>query len=398
LSDRKIRATIEQQISVKYTIRVRNPDGSYALELPRKRNLVMDAGLNKYASTSFVGLFTYAIAGTGTNPVNRYSAPVTVTQLGNTVTASAAFFATTDVGYILKYGASGSGGGGAEQYITGYTSSTVVTVSSSATVAAGVACCIWYVTQTQLQTKVKATNTYAGTGNGTVLTVGTGTSTYAHTRIFIFSAEAGSVTYNEIGWSWDGTNIFGRDLITPSGVALIAGQQLEATLEVSLTVSPTAQTAVADVSGGTWNTAGNALIEYAYNTSTTGPAFSYLNSAGGSVIPGYCEPSGMSELCLPTSTWTQLANLDNAINPYSGAAFVTAMTQATYTAGSFTTTWSVTIPVGSANGTTFYGVCIGQAFTDNWTFSLKLTTPNSKTSSYTLSFTFTSTWTRLLLN
>ena len=199
----KPKAAIRQGISVKYQCRIIDAKtGIMVRELPRKSNLVMDSGLNEFATLAFVDLFADAIVGTGTNPVMRYSSPVTFTQSGNQVTASAPFFASSDVGYILKYGAQGAGSGGAEQYITAFTSNVLVTVGSSAIVPSTLGA-VWYVTQTSMQAPVKSTSSYASSGNGSLFATGSGTCSLTHTRIFNFSVETGTVTYNEVGWSWN---------------------------------------------------------------------------------------------------------------------------------------------------------------------------------------------------
>ncbi len=392
---------MRQACSVKYQTRIRDVATQEIVSVqPMRKNLVMDGGLDAYATINFGSLFNFACVGTGTNPVNRFSAPVTFTQVGNTITASAPFFLLSDVGYILKYGAQGSGSGGAEQYITGFTSSTVVTVSSSATVAAPTLGCLWYVTQTTLQTQVKSTSTYPVSGSGTVNTINVGTMTRAFTRVFIFSAEVGTVTYNEIGWSWNGTNLFGRDLILPAGVTLIAGQQLEVTLHVSLVVSPTDAVSVPDVSAGTWDTSGTALIEYAQGSASNGQAFSVINADGSNAAPfaGYTlePPQGLIHLALIRAAWTQLATINTGLNPNGNAIDLFDLTRGVYTPGSFTLTNSGTIPLGNLNGQTWTGIGINN--TGSWMWSLQLATPNSKDSSHTLSFSFTVSWGRILVN
>jgi hypothetical protein len=390
---------ITQKFSVKYQTRVRDAaTGKIVSEQPWRKNLIMDSGLDAYSSHLFCNLFSSAVVGSGTNPVMRYSSPVTFTQSGNTVTASAPFFASTDVGYILKYGASGSGSGGAEQYVTGFTDSTHVTVSSSASVGT-TAGALWYVTQTALQTQLKSTTTYSTIGNGTVITPGSPFSTYAHTRVFIFATETGPVTYNEIGWSWNSVNLFGRDLITPSGVSLISGQQLEVTLQVSLQISPTAPVFVGDVSSGTWNTAGTSMLEYTQQGAGN-QALSQVNSSTGATQATNvsCEPgTGGLQIQLIEGSWTQRTTLSVGANPNANTGFNLSLAANTYTNGTFLRTYSGTIPLGSGNGVTYTGIGLTNNQTQ-WSWSLQLTTPNSKDASHTLSFTMQMSWGRILVN
>ncbi len=400
-TSKTLRATLEQRAAVRYQIAVLDPDGSVARLFAPRKNLIMDGGLDHYASLDFVDLFSYACVGTGTNPVMRYSAPVTFTQTGNVVTASAAFFAPSDVGYILKYGASGSGSGGAEQYITGYTSAVSVTVSSNAVVGTSYGA-LWYVNQTTLQTQVKATNTYQPTGGGSVFALGSGTSTFTHTRVFLFSAESSTITYQEIGWSWNGTNIFGRDLITPSGVTLVSGQQLQVTINVALQFGPTAITAVGDVSGGAWNTAGNAILEY-MRTQSSGTyganAFSTVNADNTTNNSNACEPSGLSAMALLVGTWTQQTAFQNTYCAVSGVTVnVVGLTAGSYSPGQFSRTFTATMSSSQNVGGPYTGIAITNGNGGGWCFSLKLTTPISKDASHSLVLTFTIGWGRILVN
>jgi hypothetical protein len=391
-------AAIEQRFSVRYILEVVER-GRVVRRFPARKNLIMDGGLDAYASNSFANLFSQAIVGTGTNPVVRYSNPITVTQAGSTIVSSGSFFTSADVGRILKYGDVGSGTSGAEQYITAYTNATTVTVSSSTTITTPTYCAIWYVNQTGLQAKVKATSTYQTTGNGTVQTVASNILTIAYTRIFIFSAETGTITYNEIGWSWNGTNIFGRDLILPSGVTLVSGQQLQVTLEVSLMVSPASVQSVADVSGGTWNTAGTAVIEYT-NINATSGAFSFVQSpAGASTAVGILEPDGPWSMALIIASWTQRTATDVGNSPGTTTCNQLALSPASYTNGSFTRSGSGTIALSSGTGVTYYGLGMSTGADVNaFMWSLQLTTPNTKDNAHTLSFTFTINWARILSN
>jgi hypothetical protein len=390
-------------MSVRYQLRIRNADGSIARELPATKNLIMDTGLDAYASHLSADLFRFACVGTGTDPVVRYSAPAVVSQAGggvNNCTSDIPFFQPTDVGKILKIGAQGSGSAGAEQYITAYLNSQTVTTSSS-TVFTSQPCAIWYVDQTTLQTQSKSTQTYTGSGNDTVDTVGAGILTRTYTRVFVFSAEVGTVTYNEVGWSWDGTNIYGRDLILPAGITLAVTQQLEVTLQVSFIISPTQPTPVADVSGGLWDTSGNSCVEF---VGTTHQLLATILPDGSidTGIFGYAIEPKTSEFInamMIQGAWTQVANILVGANPNANAQNFIGLTPASYVPGSFSRDALTTIGLGSLNGITWTGIGVGSSSGNpSWNWSLQFTTPNSKDSSHTLSFTITLTWGRILVN
>jgi hypothetical protein len=395
---------VGQSFAVKYQIRVRDAEsGAVVRELPKRKNLIMDGGLDAYATNEFCNLFSQAIAGTGTTPTSRASNPITITQAANVIVSNSAFFTSADVGRIIKYGDVGSGAGGAQYYITAFTNSTTVTVSGSATVTTPQYCVIWYVNQTTMAAKVKATSTYALTGNGTVVTISGNTCSLAHTRIFIFSAEAGTITYQEIGWSWNGTNIFGRDLIEPAGVTLIAGQQLEVTLEVTMVASPAQQAAVADVSGGTWNTAGTALIEF-FRTQASGTfgsnAFTTVASpAGGTVGGTVLEPNGGGpSLVLISGAWTQLTEMSSGANTNGNSTQAFGTTVGTYVPGAFSNTFTASLSLSQGIGGPYTGIAMGNGNPGGWCWSDQLTTPQSKDSSHTLTITFTISWNRILSN
>lgn len=397
----QVKANIRQGVAVKYILRIRDGETNEVIqEFRPRKNLVMDSGLDKYASSPFTSLFQFACVGTGTNPVNRFSDPITFSQAGNVITSSAPFFQIGDVGYILKYGAAGSGAAGAEQYITTFTDSTHVVVNSSATVAPIVGC-IWYVTQTTLQTQAKFTNTYNTSGSGSADSVSGSTVTRTYTRVFVFSAEVGTVTYNEIGWSWDSVNVFGRDLITPAGITLIATQVLEVTVQVALALSPAAVVSVGDVSGGTWDTSGTALIEFmgTQNLNDMQALGSLLanGSDGGSDGVPCLEAGQFHEMQLIQGAWTQRTTTLSGQNPNTNARDVISLTRASYTPGSFSMSASALIGIFSLNGITWTGIAISPG-NPRWAWSLQLTTPNSKDSSHTLGFTFTIDWGRILVN
>lgn len=227
---------------------------------PKRSNLVLDTGLNALAKSSGACCIGDSFAalriGGGTNPNSYPSGTTTFTQSATTVTASAAFFSSSMVGGILKYG---TGSGGTEQYITGYTSTLVVTVSSSATVAATIGT-VWMVQQNALQSLQYSTATYR------VLT-GDNSETYSAgqmvlQRTYVNGVQSAPYTVNELGWnsSTGGTNIFGR-IVLPSSDVIGTSNFYVVILQMTVTFLPNAPAAVANVGTGI-NTAGNIMIEW----------------------------------------------------------------------------------------------------------------------------------------
>lgn len=217
-------------------------DGSVATEAQDwQKNLILNDGMNEVATRQWCNCFTHAIASTGVTPTSVSGGAITLTQAGQTVTASAGFFAAGDVGSTIKFNA-----GGVDALITAFGSSTSVTVDVSQTVAAPTAF-------TQFQTNQRGTSfnganeertvTYlTGVGNcGTSLF---GVSTLQHRRTFDFPVQGTNKTYTEVGVGWSittGTNTaFSRILIQGGSVLVQAGQRLRIIYQLNLALGPVA--------------------------------------------------------------------------------------------------------------------------------------------------------------
>lgn len=233
---RKVMVNNRSSISGRFKLQVVNPDGSLAEDRPWQKNLILDQGLNQCCdgTASLASAFTYCAVGTGTTPTYTDSGAITVNITAGTATASASFFTAGMVGMLLVADT------GEEQYITGFTSDTIVSVSGSESVVAQLFT-VWAVNQTGLGAEVKRTNTYlTGSPNcGTTNTVGTGTRVLK--RTFDFTAEVSPQNYEELGWSYSGSaasNLFSRVLITGGTVTVLASQQLRVIYELTIVVSP----------------------------------------------------------------------------------------------------------------------------------------------------------------
>jgi len=224
-------------------------------EYPEQKNLILNQGMDNFASNDLADLYLYAVAGTGTTPTSDDSGATTASQTLTTVTlAGGAFTLTdtaTDAGKMIKWDS------GQEARIVTVSSSTVAVVTPSQSVGSG-EFTVYRTNQTGLTTEVKRSNTYfTGAGNCGV-TYDDSTGRISGFRTYDFSTEVGSVTYNEIGFSVVATvasNLNIRIKLT-SGIALTVGQQLRVKYTLSITQSPAVSAATIAVSPITgWLTA-----------------------------------------------------------------------------------------------------------------------------------------------
>lgn len=384
----KTRNPLHASAAVHYRFRVRDAaSGRVVRRLSqRKRNLILDQGLNAVAARSWAGNFTYAVAGTGDDPVKRDSGAVTFTRAAAVVTASAGFFEAADAGRLLKFDT------GEEMRITVFNSATSVDVDTAGALGASEGT-VWYVDRTALETEVKRTNTYGGDGGDNETTFVTPTRTFK--RTFVFSAEAGPVTYKEIGWSHivtAGANLFGMDLLAGGGVALIAGQQLEVIVELSVSLTPAASTAWVNPVAGFGD---DGVHGFEFFDSAT------VNAAGATQLEGLAtlEPSVAKTFIFSTGT-NAIQALSGVAGGAAGGAPVgasKALAGDAYVPGSFTRTFRGTFTVGQANGTTIRSGYVA-ANGGGTSYRFLMDSAGTKDSDHTLEIEFTQTWGRTLTN
>ncbi|WP_415907276.1 hypothetical protein [Oleiharenicola sp. Vm1] len=356
----------------------------------RKRNLILDQGLNLVASQRWCDLFSYAVVGTGTTPVKRDSGAITFTRAGSTVTASAGFFAADDVGRLFKFDS------GEECYITAFTDTQNVTVSVAGTVAASEGT-VWYVNQTAHAAEVKRSNSYGVDSGDNGLTYSLGSM--VNKRTIIFSAEASPIVYNEIGWSYTatpGANLFGRDIIS-GGISLAAGQQLKVIVTLTLTVTPQASTAYTNVVAG-WSQDGNYNAE---SISTNfARAISFVNGDGSTAVQGQqvFEPSLAKTINLSTDTTALVAQTSTTLT-FSGSVGNKTLNPDTYVTGTFTRTFRGTFAIAEGNSNAIRSLVVtGGAGVIDRIFRVLLNAAETKDSAHTLELVFRLTWGRVLSN
>lgn len=372
-----MKKTISQAAQVHYRVSVLDARGREVRTLPRRRNLILNQGLDGIAVRTWVASFTSAAVGTGTTPTKRDSGAITFARSGTLVTASAGFFEAADVGRLLKFDS------GEEMYVTTFHDALTVTVGTSGTLAASEGT-MWYVNQTGLTAESKRSSTVSSPGS-TYLA-----GTWTHTRTFLFSAETGTVNYREIGWSHSptaGANLFGRDLLAGVGVTLVANQQLRVTVELAVSYSPVVPTAYTNVITG-WSANGTCGIEYVGSegvqtlTQLTGPL----------------DPSTAGQIAILTdSTAIRAAAPSGMI--LSGLVSAKSATLSSYTSGGYSIKKTATFAVTEGNSTNIRSVQLASPTGGTSSiFRVLLASAESKTNTQTLSIEFTLNWGRVLVN
>lgn len=360
--------------------------GECVKESPWQKNLVLDQGLNALAQStgacSVGASFAALRIGGGNNPTSFNSGSITFTQATTTVIASASFFTSAMVGGILKYG---TGSGGAEQYITAFTSATQVTVTSSATVAASVGT-VWMVQQTALQTLLFTTNTYQTSGGSNSTTYSAGQQVMQ--RTFVNGVQGSPYTVNELGWNSviGGTVVNGRIVLSSSDVIGTSNFYV-VIMQLTINFAPNTPSAVGNVGTGL-NTAGNAMIEWFDFTSvsstggTNNGVGANIDGGGANLQTSYITASYSQQSSL-VSTTPWVLTVGSVQGQTSAVAFV-------YSAG---TVGIATCTTGSTT-TTAGQTCTGIALTNpgnsiQIAMDIKLTTPFTLPSG---SFIHTTVW------
>lgn len=225
-------------------------DGGIVTSCKRSRNLVLDVGLDLFASYPFGQLFGNVVLGTGTRPTRRDSGHITASQAGSTVTASGAFFEAADVGRLLKFDS------GDEVYITAFNSATEVIVADSVARAAS-EFTVWYVNATGHEAEHSRVSSYsAETGTFT-------NGVYTLTRTFTSAPFTDGAMIKEVGWSPTGSGtLFGRALVPAGGDFVGSGKQYRVTVSGSCRYGPAETMAQADVGSNGFSTGGAYAIEF----------------------------------------------------------------------------------------------------------------------------------------
>jgi hypothetical protein len=376
--------------------------GQVVKEFPPQKNLILNQGMDELATNNLCNLFLRCAAGSGTTPTADDSGTTTAAQSGTTVTLSGGSFVftntATDAGKMIKWDST------EEARIVTVTDPTHAEVANSATVSAG-QFTVYRTNQTGLTTELKRTGTYlAGAGNCET-SVNAGAGSASHKRTYDFTAEVGSVTYNELGFSSNasaGANLFSRILLG-AGVSLVASQQLRVVYTLTMTFTPfTSQTVGTSPITGIAGATGAQQCGYPATTAI-------LTSSGAtdqSIPAGSTAPSASEELEPSRVTQTMaLSTVSTAFQTFgsTGVARNGSLSGAgafvgSYTALSFTRTKAWVFSTSQGNGTTWRSFILGNG--DGYTLTqgliYLLDSNMTKDNTHTLTLNLILTWGRTL--
>jgi len=358
-----------------------------------KTNLLFDAGLDRLGAASrWPDLFAYFVLGDGTTPTRRDSGVITFSRSGNVVTSSANFFEAGDAGRLLKFDS------GEEMYVTAYNSGTSVNVSVLGALSAAEGT-IYYVNRTSLGNELKRTSTLtADSGDHGWSWNGT-TGILSTWKTMLFSAEVGTVTYREIGWSHAAAGaslINGAALIAGGGDVLVADQQYKVRVQLDRLVSPRTPSAVStpDIIAQWTGTAEEQLEIVALSVWSTTGSIGNVTNQGSSGL----EPT--------TGLNIRLDSTSAALNSPSTSGFTPSgsvnlgsmdMTAASYVSGSFYRNYSAVFSPSSGNSTAIRSIRVGGPTADPH-FRLLMDGPQTKTSAQKLTLNVLKSWGRVLVN
>ncbi len=402
-----MKINLHTSASLQYKLQVLRK-GEIVIDRPFRDYMITDAGLNTIgAGSNWCAQIGNAILGTAVSPtpVRRDSGATTFTQSTTTLTASVAFFSAADVGRLFKYG---TGSGGAEMYITAFTSSTVVTVSVSTTVGTPTIGTIWYVNTAALGTPIAGLTWSKDPGAlnnfNNVSTLGAVCTVMSQCTI-ISTALASNSTITEIAINVNttNTNVFDRDLVSPP-VALLTGDQARVIVQLTRNYSPITSTAAGNVGVGC-NTAGDMQIE-TIMIQQNGVGISSFDS-NGNVGGGGGFPMDPAAAAGQINIVTGGAITFQAFNSTAGTARTATaknLTPASYGTGNFYRDSTCTASISQAVGT-IYGVGLSNTgISDGSSGSVgcnviwKFTTPFAKSGTQTLKVDFRRSWSRILTN
>jgi hypothetical protein len=361
--------SLTTQAGIEFQIDVLDADGATLRSLPKRRNVILNQGLDRIgAGKTWTDVISYVAAGTGALVTKRASGSVTVSASAGTLTASAGYFVAADVGRIFKFDT------GQECTITAYTSATVVTTSNTATIAAaaGTLHCV------NLTTLVTETDRSSTVSTALSQSWDSANSTLTFSITLLTPILTTARVYSEIGWSDSSSgNLFGCAPISPSQ-SLGIGQRLKVTINLALVVGPTTPTAL----NGSGLNVGSQVIG---GLSSAYPAHNAI----------ILSPTVATGPYLFTTPLT-LANTNFGTSSFS---YGTSMSPSTYTlntyvSGSYTRSaawyWADT-----KGAITAYGMYLSYNYA---VFQIRFTTPIEKTANDRIDATFTWSWGRTLVN
>lgn len=391
--------SISQKQGVQGKIRCQVVDGKTGRvkrDFGWQKNLILNQGMDRVAVNRWQDCWQYCVAGTGTTDTQIDSGVTTASQTGTTVTLSGGSFTftntTTDAGRYIKWDTS------EEARIVTVTSPTQAEVHVSQSVSAAEFTFL-LANQTGMAAESKRTSTcLSGAGNTEVDRTNIATGVWVVRRTFDFSAEAGSVTYNEVGFSWSNAvaaNLFSRiKLVSP--VALASGDVLRVVYELSFLLTPFAPTATNVTFTGAWGVQAGTLMKG--NEGLAVVSTGGLTSGG--ITREQDEPAVALYIMLATGNPAQPATIQNGAYNFSASIgstlFVKTPTLVGYVSLTFTRVKTVTFIPSEANAT-ITDIMVGYNNSNSITAGtwFKFTTPQVKDNVHTLVINFTYIWGRV---
>lgn len=241
-----MKASIKQNSRVggRYTVSVRNADGSLARQLPAQGNLLLPGGLDP--SKNWNGNIVECHAGSGTTP-NKELLDGTFSQSGTTVVrdTGSGVFASGNVGDFIKFA------GGEYAKIVSFTNTLTVEVDRTQTVAAS-ALTVYNTSRTALETEVKTTTTTDVAAGSQGFAADTDLGTMNYWKTFNFSTETGAVVYSELGISPGGVFDLLSRIVLDASVAVDDGQFLQVRFDITATLGNYRTLAAIDVDITGW--------------------------------------------------------------------------------------------------------------------------------------------------
>lgn len=384
-----------------------------------RKNLILNRGMQEVANRSWEQCFFAGICGTS-NSANYLDSGLSTAAsdaAGNVTIAGGGTFAFSnpgDIGNILKWDTLQEH---RVQSITNGSTAFVVPAPGGAGIAAG-EFTFFYTNRTQLVSESKRSITYlTGAPNCTSSRTG---NLLQMRRTYDFTAEVGSVTYNEVGVGWSSTfgaanTTFAR-IVLPVGVSLIAGQQLRLIYQLNLFIGPSVATAGSMVVTGwpvaptvdTNGTYGIQLIGF-QNVATTGNAGNYdaagacneptINGLSRSVMWA-SESSTALAAYATTPPFRTFGGSGPTVN--SGNALLPTQVDAVTGSVAYSIVKRGTWPTGAANSTQIrsFGMATDQnnSFndpTDDTGFAFVFNSNQTKANTQTLTINCKYTWSRV---
>ena len=257
-------------------------------------------------------------------------------------------------------------------------------------------------TQTGLGNEVKRTGTLIkGVGNVGRTTTGN-TATFRYT--WDHSPEGiGGANYSEHGISpseTPGNNLFARSLISGGTISVAEGQQLRVIYDVSVTVTPSTQTA-ATVGGTGWPVSGVTDCTGLAIISAWDTAVGYLSStdggSGGNSFLNFANPNGYGCAMHACSAITLNSSIDGSLSTSRIGGSEIILYPGTYTNGSFTRNYvpSDYATAASWSSTSIYGWLFLSNYYARDALCFKYTYAQTKASTHRLRYpSITVTWAR----